>query len=165
MMLGRGGVTARRRTGVPVLAMNIGGTAYTSPIDGISYIADQHVTNVGKNGYTLTGMMGAYPDPPVWESCRFGEFAYSIPVTNGSYDIALKMADIWEGPVAAGGRVFTLVVQGVSTASIDINALAGGQYKPYTLVVTRTVTTGALTISAVNGVNDPVLNAVVIMTR
>ena len=165
MMIGRGGVSARRRTGVAVLALNLGGTAYTSPIDGISYLADQYVTNAGKNGYTLAGMLGAYPDPPIWESCRFGEFAYSIPVANGNYDVALKMADIWEGPVAAGGRVFTLVVNGVSTPSIDINLLAGGQYKPYTLVVSTTVTNGTLTISAVNGVNDPVLNAVVIMTR
>jgi hypothetical protein len=71
------------------------------------------------------------PDPQLFETERFGNFSYSIPVAQGTYEANIYAAETYWGPENApegptGKRTFDIYCNGVALARhIDIFKLAG----------------------------------------
>nr|MBA3686201.1 DUF1593 domain-containing protein [Planctomycetota bacterium] len=106
-----------------VIAINVGGGAYTAT-DGTAYLADQHVTG-GSTHATTDAIAGTDADP-VYRSERYGAYTYAIPVANGSYDLRLQFAEIYQ--TANGRRVFDVLVEGQErVANLDIHAQVGAR--------------------------------------
>ncbi len=72
------------------------------------------------------------PDPEIFTAERFGNFIYTIPVTDGHYAVTLKFAETWFGPgqPGAGGiasRLFDVYCNGTSLLrNFDVFRSAGG---------------------------------------
>ena len=76
---------------------------------------------------------------------RYGNFSYSIPLTNGNYNVTLKFAETYW--TAAGKRVFSVAMNGQTVISnLDIFAKVG-KNAAYDVVVPVSVTNGTLNIS------------------
>lgn len=164
MMIAGATSAARRLSGTVVVAINAGGGAFTSP-EGISYLADTYVTNIDGGTVTNAGAMTGNLEAPVYQSTRYGSFTYAIPVANGTYDVVMKLAEVWFDPVVVGERVFSITIEGVSTGSIDMIARAGGQYLPCDVTVPITVTDGTVNISVAATADQASINGIVIRTR
>ncbi len=71
------------------------------------------------------------PDPQLFESERFGNFTYSIPVAQGTYEAIVYTAETYWGPETApdgatGKRIFDIYCNGIALARhIDISKMTG----------------------------------------
>jgi hypothetical protein len=90
-----------------VFAVNAGGPQYIGA-DGVSYQADAKFA--GGSVYTTTVAIAGSTDPRLYQSERYGNFSYAIPVPNGNYDVTLKFAEIYFTSV--GQRVFNVSMEG-----------------------------------------------------
>lgn len=97
---------------VTVMAINVGGDAYTS-IDGTEYIADQYFN--GGNTYTTTASISGTEDDYLYQSERYGNPTYAVPVDNGTYEVTIKFAEIFFDN--SSEIDFDVVVEGVLAAS------------------------------------------------
>ena len=74
-------------------------------------------------------------DPGLYQSERYGNFSYAIPVAPGTYTVTLHFAETWHGPnrgdgSGAGSRVFDVQCNGVALLeSFDIFKEAGRSFK------------------------------------
>ena len=60
--------------------------------------------------YTTTAAIAGTTDDPLYQSERYGDFSYAIPVATGDYLVTLKFAEIyWTQP---GQRVFNVLLEG-----------------------------------------------------
>jgi hypothetical protein len=122
-------------------AVDSGGAAFASTT-GTAYATDSNFTggSAAKTTATITGTT----DVTLYQSERWGNFSYNIPVANGSYSLTLKFAEIYF--TAAGQRVFSVTVNGQTVVSnLDIYAKVG-KNAAYDVVVPVNVTNGAITI-------------------
>ena len=82
--------------------------------------------------YTVTGT----PDSPLFRTARagyYGDFSYTIPISNGTYKLTLKFAEVQYS--AAGQRIFNVSVNDNPVLSnFDIVA-QGGFYQRYRAAV------------------------------
>jgi hypothetical protein len=75
------------------------------------------------------------PDPGIYQSERFGNFSYAIPVAPGSYTVVLHFAESWHGPGrpdggGAGSRLFDVFCNRTALLrDFDIFAEAQGGYR------------------------------------
>jgi hypothetical protein len=75
------------------------------------------------------------PDPGLFQSERYGNFNYAIPVAPGRYTVILHFAETWHGPhrgngSGPGSRVFDVFCNGVALLqSFDIFKEAGRSFK------------------------------------
>jgi hypothetical protein len=115
--------------GAVVAAVNAGGPALTQ--DGIDFAADQHF--LGGTAFTdgasvdVNSGNGEQPafDGTVYETERFGNVAYEIPVTPGNYTVELHFAEIFQSD--PGARVFDVSIEGTLVLDdYDILAANGG---------------------------------------
>jgi hypothetical protein len=99
--------------------VNCGGAAYTAG-DGSVFGAD-----IGGNTYTTTSPISGTTDGTLYQSERWGaSFGYSIPVTNGEYEVTLMFAEIYHN--AANKRVFHVDIEGARVInSLDIWSKVG----------------------------------------
>ncbi|WP_432538012.1 malectin domain-containing carbohydrate-binding protein [Kineococcus arenarius] len=120
------------------VAINAGGKALTA--SGTSYSADQYAA--GGNTSTLSTVTGT-SDTALYKDVRYGMSGYSIPVTNGTYDVTLKMVEnYW---TAVGKRVFDVSAEGTQVVSdLDLFQAAGGKNKAVDRTFTTTVKDGKL---------------------
>lgn len=111
-----------------VLAINCGGLQYVDAA-GVLYQADTHFT--GGRTYSTPQSVSGTKDSVLYQSERFGNFAYHIPLTGGYYKVVLKLAEIYNwGP---GQRVFSVKVGGQEMINnLDLFARAG-KFKAYDL--------------------------------
>ncbi len=140
--------------------INCGGVAMTTS-DGTVWSADQYYVD-GELVYTgssiaATGAQDYY----LYRSGRAGlytDFSYSIPLSNGSYTLTLRFAEVQFS--AAGQRVFNVAVNGSAVLSnFDILANAA----PFTPVARQfpvNVTNGSLQIAFTGVVNRGLVNAI-----
>jgi hypothetical protein len=125
-----------------VMAINAGGSQYAGS-DGTVYQADAYYS--GGSTRSTTNAIGGTTDDKVYQSYRYGTFSYSIPVTNDSYSLTLKLAELSYS--SAGQRVFNIYVEGQSVATnVDVFS-AVGQYQAYDIKIPVTVTDGYLNIT------------------
>ena len=91
------------------------------------------------DGYSTGGQLIARPgtitgttDPGLYNSERFGNIQYVIPVPAGRYGLTLKFAETWFGPnkpsaAGAGNRLFDILCNGTALErDFDIYREAGG---------------------------------------
>ena len=114
-------VTTIPLPGATVFATNSGGAAYTA-VDGTPYSADSAFE--GGSTQVSTHTLANTSDGTLYNSWRFGNFAYRIPVTNGRYEIDVHFAETYNS--AIGQRLFNMSIQGVPRLQeTDIAAEAG----------------------------------------
>jgi hypothetical protein len=142
-------------TSTATFATNCGGAQYVAK-SGITFTADGKYS--GGNSWSTTAAISGTSDAPLYQSERYGNFTYSVPVANGSYSVTLKFAENYF--TAAGQRVFNVTVNGQTVISkLDIYAKAGAK-TAYDVVVPVTVTSGAINIGFVGVVNNAKVNAI-----
>ncbi len=145
------------KTQSTVLAINFGGAAFTGA-DGTSYLADQYFT--GGAGYATGSPIASTSDDAIYQSVRYGNFAYSIPIANGSYFVTLKCSEIYWS--ANARRVFTVTVEGNSAVTdLDIYARVGAN-AAYDITVPVTIADGVLDLGVIALRDQPNLSGIVI---
>jgi uncharacterized protein DUF4082/malectin (di-glucose binding ER protein) len=76
----------------------------------------------GGQSYASSRTIAGASDQTLYQDERWGQFAYSIPVPNGSYDVRLHFAELYYGTVVPGScvgkRIFGMDV--LDTAGTDI---------------------------------------------
>jgi hypothetical protein len=108
------------------------------------------------------------PDPEIFRAERFGNFQYTIPVSDGRYRVTLKFAETWFGPGQPGGggegsRSFDVYCNGAALLrNFDIFRAAGGDHRA-TERIFRGVTPnaqGKIVLSFVPVTNYACVNAI-----
>lgn len=109
-------------TGSPA-AINAGGSTFTSS-DKTTYAAEGSFVT-GGTALVRSGIAIANTEEDeLYNSERYGNFTYSLPVTNGSYQLTFKFAELfWNAPAK---RKFDVWVEGQEVITdLDIFAQAG----------------------------------------
>ncbi|MCL5746579.1 MAG: malectin domain-containing carbohydrate-binding protein, partial [Acidobacteria bacterium] len=105
------------------IRINAGGSSYTDP-SGARWSADFSYS--GGNTYAGSSTVANTGSSPLYQTARYGNFAYDVAVPNGSYVVKLKFAEVYWNQ--AGARLFNVVLNGNQVLSnFDIFAAAGGQ--------------------------------------
>lgn len=139
--------------------MNAGGASFTAA-DGTSYQADTLFSG-GSTHKTKAAIAGTTYDP-LYQSERYGNFTYNIPVANGDYVVTLKFAELYFS--AAGRRVFDVLIEGGKVVSnLDVFAQVG-KNTAYDVTVSVRVTDAMLNITFRSIINYAKVNAIVIST-
>ncbi|MDX1679881.1 MAG: malectin domain-containing carbohydrate-binding protein, partial [Akkermansiaceae bacterium] len=140
-----------------VAAINCGGPAYTAE-DGTAYSADNGFS--GGKTYTTGHAISGTTDDSLYQSERYGNVTYSIPVANGDYTVTLKMAEIYQ--TAAGLRLFDVLIEGAQVVDdLDIYAQVGHD-AAHDLTFTTTVSDGSLSIDLVSVINNAKMSAILV---
>ena len=137
-----------------VYAINAGGAAFTAS-NGIVYQADKYFS--GGNTYTSTSEISNTVNDPLYQTERYGNFSYSLPVTNGTYEVTMKFSEVYQS--AVGMRVFDGFLEGSEVFSnLDIFQSVG---KNAALDVVRTITVsdGVLNLNFRSDINKSKLCA------
>jgi hypothetical protein len=87
--------------GTVVAAINAGGGSFTAA-DGTTYQADTNFTNgttfsTGGAGTPTDPDIGNTVDDTLYQTERYGDFTYAVPVENGTYEVTLQFAEIFQG--------------------------------------------------------------------
>ena len=107
--------------GETVLATNSGGPAYTA-MDGTAFSADTAFE--GGDVQVSSRTIANTPDPALYNTWRWGNFTYRVPVPSGPYEVTLHFAETYN--TANGQRRFNVSLQGQRVLDeFDIAAEAG----------------------------------------
>src|SRR5208283_4764580 len=94
----------------------------------------------------------------LYQSERYGNFSYNIPLTNGNYNVTLKFAEIYWN--ATGQRIFNVSMQGTPVISnLDIYAKVG-KNAAYDVTKPVSVTNGTLNINFTTVVDNAKVSAI-----
>lgn len=127
--------------GSVVFAVNAGGTSFTAA-NGITYNSDKNYSN--GSVFRKTVSVNLTTDDILYQSERFGNFSYDIPVSNGTYEITFRLAEIFH--TSSGKRRFDILAEKQALVSnLDIFAVAGFN-NAYNIVKTVEVIDGTLDI-------------------
>ena len=123
------------------LAINAGGDAAT--LDGIQYQADAYFT--GGLTYTNTNEIAGTNEDAVYQSERYDDSSYAIPVDNGTYNVRFNFSETYHDMV--GERVFNVIIEGQNRLSnVDIFQKVGFNAAMTEEVDDITVSDGTLNI-------------------
>jgi Malectin domain/Polysaccharide lyase len=136
-------------------AVNTGGAQYIGS-DGTIYQGDARFS--GGSTDTTTAAITSTADDPLYQSWRYGNFSYAIPMANGDYLATLRFADnLWS---QAGQRVFNVNMEGkVVLSKLDVIAKVGPK-AAYSVTLPVTVTDGVLTIGFQPVVGNAMVSAI-----
>jgi parallel beta-helix repeat protein len=135
------------------IKLNVGGKAANG------FAADAFYFGGAKYG-TKAGIAET-TDDALYQSSRFGNFKYGLAVKDGSYEVTLKMAEIYFN--AGGRRVFDVKAEGkVVLDNFDIFREAGGKNVAHDETFTVEVTDGRLDLDFVSLVNNAQVNAIAV---
>jgi Malectin domain/Polysaccharide lyase len=155
---GSGGSTPPAPAPVPdaeVVAVNAGGAQYAGA-DGTVYRND--AWSSGGSTYTTTAAIAGTTDDRLYQTERFGDFSYNIPVANGDYLVTLKFAEIYWTEV--GRRVFNVSMEGKAVLShLDLVAKVGPKAR-YDVTLPVTVTGGFLTVGFQSVVDNATISGI-----
>jgi len=141
-------------------AVNAGGKQYTAG-DATVFAADTKFS--GGSVYTTTAAIAGTTDDPLYQSERYGNFSYNIPVENGDYEVSLKFAEVYFTGV--GQRVFNVLVEGkVVISKLDLVAKVGPK-AAYDATVPVTVTDGTLNITFQSVVDFAKISAITVAAK
>ena len=143
-----------------IWTVNAGGPKYTDG-QGIIYRGNAQFSIGG--AYTTTAPIAGTTDDPLYQSERYGDFSYAIPVENGDYLVTLKFAEIyWTQP---GQRVFDVLLEGVKVIkNLDLVAKVGPK-AAYDVTLPVQVTDGKLNIAFRSVVDCAKVNAIVVQAK
>lgn len=145
--------------GSTAAAYNVGGSEYVAD-DGTVYASDDVVSG-GKTYSTSDAISGTTADE-VYQTERYGDFSYALPVTGGTYELTFKFAEIYQE--SSGQRIFDVIVEGQEVISdLDIYAEVG---KNAAFDVTHRVTVedGELNVTFNSEKNNPKLSALTVQS-
>ncbi|PAP75944.1 malectin domain-containing carbohydrate-binding protein [Rubrivirga marina] len=144
-------------TGGVVFAVNAGGGAFTAA-DGTAYQADRLYTR-GRTRSTNAPIAGT-TDDALYQTARAGQFAYSVPVPDGTYEVTFRFAEfVYDGP---GQRRFDIEAEGTEVLSnVDVFAAAGAN-RAYDLTATVAVADGTLDLRFLQDTKGPFVSAIVV---
>ena len=134
-----------------VFAVNAGGSEHTAS-DGTVFQSDTDFD--GGTTYSTSASIAETDDDPLYQTERYGDFSYDVPIDDGTYEVTLHFAEIYlgtdEDPDAdedrAGERVFDVSIEGEEALSAyDIYA-AVGTLTATQETITTDVTDGELNI-------------------
>ncbi len=140
-----------------VFAVNAGGPAYIDTT-GTIYQADNSF--IGGKTSQETVAIAETEDDPLYQTERYGNFSYAIPVPNGDYMVTLRFAEIkWS---TAGKRIFAVKIEGEELLSnIDLVAQVG-PYSAYDVIVPVSVLDGVLDIEFQTEIDNAQVSAIVV---
>lgn len=140
-----------------VYAINSGGVAYTAA-DGTVFSGDRLVS--GGSTYTSSAGISSTEDDLIYRSERYGNFTYELPITNGTYEVTLLLAEIYFNE--PNKRVFDVSLEGQEQLSdLDLYAVTG-KNAAYSVTKTVVVTDGSLTISFSATINNAKLSGLLV---
>ena len=143
-------------TNTVTTTINSGGQAFPAA-DSAAYSADDHYT--GGRVYSTTAAIAGTVDDALYQTERYGNLQYSLPVANGDYEVTLQFAENWWN--AAGKRVFDVFAEGALVLDdFDIWATAGGKNIAHDVVVPVSVTDGALDLKFTSIVDNAKIGAI-----
>ena len=61
-----------------------------------------------------------------WQAPSEGPMRWEFPVTPGTYQVTLYFAELWDGAMQVGGRVFDVAIEGAAIPNVDVYAEVGG---------------------------------------
>jgi len=138
------------------MRVNAGGPAYTDA-QGHVWIADTGFT--GGSVYSVGSAIAGTTTPALYQSERFGGFTYQFPVSNGSYTVNLKFAELYF--TQAGSRIFNVLINGQTVlANFDVVGTAGAGLKAVDRPFVVNVANGQIAVQLTPVQSDPTLNAI-----
>ena len=141
-----------------VYAINAGGSAFTAT-NGREFEADNYFTS--GNAYSNSNSIANTEDDNLYNSERYGNFAYNLPVNNGTYTVTLKLAEIYFS--SANQRLFNVRMEGTTVeSSLDIYNEAGAKNFAYDISHTITVSDGSLNIEAISIKDNAKISAILV---
>lgn len=141
-----------------VAAINVGGSAGDYYND-VYYQADVSFTD-GTAHAVADSIMGA-TDTEIFNSERYGDFSYRIPVEAGSYNVTLHFAELYHEEAEA--RQFSIDIEGQSVLSnFDLFAEVGHDNAYTPAAVNATVTDGYLDISVSTQTDNGTLSGLLV---
>lgn len=144
-----------------VTAINSGGEDYVSD-SGIVYIADSKF--IGGSGFSYIKGFDATKDDVLYQSERYGDFTYNIPVPNGDYSVMLQTAEGYHTDV--GKRVMNILLEGESLkTSFDIIEAVDTVNTAYDFSHDISISDGGINIEFDTVTDNAKVSAVVITTR
>ncbi|HLE00472.1 MAG TPA: malectin, partial [Bdellovibrionota bacterium] len=147
-------LAANQASATPTFGINAGGPAYNYG-SGILYKADANFS--GGRTAVFTNTINGTSSPTLYQSERYGNFSYTIPVDNGGYSVMLRFAELYW--TAAGRRVFDVSINGTRVVSgLDIFARVG-RNAPYNLTFPVNVSNGAINIVFTTRVDNAKVSA------
>jgi len=124
-----------------VFAVNAGGSEVKGS-DGIIYGADKYYS--AGNVFSTSSSISNTADDQLYQTERYGNFSYEIPLSNGDYQVTFKFSEIYHK--SSGERRFDVIAESSAIISnLDIFSVAGIN-KSYDLVKDVAVTDGRLNI-------------------
>jgi hypothetical protein len=143
-----------------IWTVHAGGTKYTDK-QGIVYRGNTQFST--GYPYTTTAPIAGTTDDRLYQSERYGDFSYAVPVENGDYLVTLKFAEIYW--TQAGQRLFNVLIEGVKVISkLDLVAKVGPD-AAYDVTVPVHVTDGQLNIAFRSVVDYAKVNAIMVQAK
>ena len=152
--------TLEAGNGEVVFAVNAGGPLYTGK-DGTQYATDIQASFCsGGKAYSTSDSINGTTDGTLYQTERYGDFSYNIPLKNGDYEVTLKFAEIYWNAVSS--REFNVTMQNSLVISdLDIFKMAGKD-SACDITIPVTVTDGSLSISFITLKDQAKLSAFVV---
>lgn len=144
-------------TPMPV-RINCGGPNYTDG-SGNLWSADINFSG-GTAGSTADAIAGT-TDDTLYQTERYGNSSYSIPVTSGEYQVTLKFCEIFF--TSAGSRSFNVLIEGTQVITgLDLFVVAGSD-TAHDRVFTTVVSDGILNINFVSVTDNATISAIQVL--
>ena len=140
--------------------MNAGGALTT--VNGVEYKADRFSTG-GTANATTDAIEGTTADA-LYQSERYGNFKYEIPVTNSTYSVSLHFVEMYHE--VEGGRLFSATVEGQPIfTNMDLYAEVGHDQAFNIIVPTVMVADEKLTIELSASIDNGTIGAFAIYSN
>ena len=138
-----------------VFAINAGGSAFRAS-NGITYEADKAFS--GGSIYKTTNTISNTVDDVLYQSERYGNFSYAVPVVNGTYEVTFKLAETYH--TAAGKRQFDILMENSNEAFNDVDIYkSAGMNAAFDLVKSVTVNDGVLNVNFRTDIDNAKISA------
>ncbi|MEB3358225.1 MAG: malectin domain-containing carbohydrate-binding protein, partial [Synechococcales bacterium] len=142
--------------------INVGGPSYTDSLGQI-WAADRYFT--GGSLFSSTAEIFKTEDDVLYQTERFGNFSYAIPLDAGNYSVKLHFAELFHNDFNA--RLFDVfledsqVVDDLDIYGRSINAFFPGKNSALVLdIPTVSVSDGTLNLTVAPEINNPKLSAI-----
>lgn len=135
-------------------AVNAGGSATT--VGGIEYKADRFY-NGGSVSTTADAIEGTTADV-LYQSERYGDFVYEVPVTNATYSVSVHFVEMYHS--SEGSRLFSVTVEGESVlVDVDLYADIGHDQAMNIILPVVMVADESLTIEVTSSIDNGTISA------
>ncbi len=141
-------------TGSLVVAINAG-SAKEVNYEGVVYKADNFAT--GGTQYSTNNAIAGTQEDALFQSERYGNLTYNIPVTQATYSIVLHFVEMnQQNP---GQRAFDVAIEGQPTlTNVDIYSEVGANTAYSIAIAAIAVNDGKLTIDLTSIINNATLS-------